>query len=315
MLRSRFALAALVILIAAALTVPAFAGTIDWKEPKDYDSYGENNSGAAVAPFKFSLKNPIVDNLPAWNKARKSGVYTRYGAGWAGPCGCEPYDVISHANGYAGCYDYITNSACGNSQDGDEWAKWTPAIRYPGTYEVWISFVCTENRANPAIYEVHHADGVDYFKVVQNVFGCGMHEVPGSQLVWAYLGDYRFNAGKPRGFVKLVNSDVSGHSDCADAAGFKLKKLARFAVSGTVSTAGETPAPLAGVTITYPLGSGDKEVTTGEDGTYSFRVPFGWAGTLTPSLEGHTFDPSSIEVEKITGPLPDQDFTATPDTP
>ena len=46
---------------------------------------------------------------------------------------------------------------------------------------------------------------------------------------------------------------------------------------------------IAGVTINYDGGS----TVSGEDGVYSFVVPAGWSGTVTPSLTGYMFSPEN----------------------
>lgn len=62
-------------------------------------------------------------------------------------------------------------------------------------------------------------------------------------------------------------------------------------ISYTIS--GKT-AP-GGVTLTFAPNSGAAQtVTSDAQGNYSLTLPFGWAGTVTPSLSGHTFRPSSI---------------------
>ena len=63
------------------------------------------------------------------------------------------------------------------------------------------------------------------------------------------------------------------------------------------------------VTLTIEDGE-TKTLISGEDGDYSFTVPYGWDGTVTPSAFGYYFNPSSKEYEHVTTDLIDQDFTA-----
>ena len=75
-------------------------------------------------------------------------------------------------------------------------------------------------------------------------------------------------------------------------------------ISGQVTVNG---SPLAGVTITYDT---DASVQTNTAGQYSITINYGKTVVLTPSLEGYTFTPESIECENVTGNLTGKDFVA-----
>lgn len=82
-----------------------------------------------------------------------------------------------------------------------------------------------------------------------------------------------------------------------------------YTISGTVSNeTGRTG--MDGVTITFFDGiSLHTEVTAG-GGLYSYTVPIGWTGTITPSVNGYFFTPAFVAV----GPLASnvtRDFTAS----
>ncbi len=66
-------------------------------------------------------------------------------------------------------------------------------------------------------------------------------------------------------------------------------------------------AGISGATITYTGNS----ITADSSGNYIFTVPHGWSGTITPSMVGYTFNPSSIDVPAVTANVTGQDFTAT----
>jgi alpha-tubulin suppressor-like RCC1 family protein len=57
-----------------------------------------------------------------------------------------------------------------------------------------------------------------------------------------------------------------------------------FSISGSVG--------VAGATLGYTDGT-PKTVTSGPDGTYEIAIPYGWSGTVTPSLTGYVFSPAS----------------------
>jgi len=75
-------------------------------------------------------------------------------------------------------------------------------------------------------------------------------------------------------------------------------------ISGTVTEGG---LPLAGVVMSGLPGS----PVTASDGTYNDTVSDGWSGTVTPTLAGYTFTPSSIPYSNVTADLPGQDYEAT----
>jgi hypothetical protein len=58
-------------------------------------------------------------------------------------------------------------------------------------------------------------------------------------------------------------------------------------------------------TVSYTGGS----VTTGEYGIYSFTVPFGWSGTVTPSNPDYVFSPQDRSYTNVTTDQPHQDYT------
>ncbi|MCP4219014.1 MAG: BACON domain-containing protein [bacterium] len=77
----------------------------------------------------------------------------------------------------------------------------------------------------------------------------------------------------------------------------------QFTISGTVFDADDQG--LAGVTIAV---SGESPITTSAGGTYSFAVNGGWVGTITPSLTGSTFTPTSRTVGPVGVNYDRQDF-------
>ena len=74
----------------------------------------------------------------------------------------------------------------------------------------------------------------------------------------------------------------------------------QYAISGN--------ADVTGATITYTGGS----TTTGTGGDYSFSVPSGWSGTVTPSFTGYTFTPASRNYSNVMADQTSQDYAATP---
>jgi len=66
-------------------------------------------------------------------------------------------------------------------------------------------------------------------------------------------------------------------------------------------------AGVAGAALTYPGGS----ATADGSGTYSFKVPRGWSGTVTPSKTGYLFSPTNRTYTNVTTDQAAQHYTAT----
>jgi YVTN family beta-propeller protein len=85
-------------------------------------------------------------------------------------------------------------------------------------------------------------------------------------------------------------------------------------VGGTVTAYGK---PLAGVSITYQADTTayqSSTAVTDNNGNYYFIVSTGWSGTITPSLIGYTFTPTSNWIPAVTTGAT-QNFTAVITSP
>ena len=69
-------------------------------------------------------------------------------------------------------------------------------------------------------------------------------------------------------------------------------------------------AGIAGATLTTSDGD---TVTADASGDYALVVSSGWSGTVTPTLTGYTFSPTTITVTSIAANTTGQDFVATAD--
>lgn len=68
-------------------------------------------------------------------------------------------------------------------------------------------------------------------------------------------------------------------------------------------------AGAAGVKLSY-LDGIQKTVSADSRGYYSFKVPENWSGTVSPSLSGYTFNPSSRSYARLSSDQSKQDYTA-----
>lgn len=84
------------------------------------------------------------------------------------------------------------------------------------------------------------------------------------------------------------------------------------AAVGTYTVSGNLG--ITGAAVTYNGTTSGSATISGSD--YSFTVPYGWTGTITPSKAGATFTPTSLTVSSpgVIADLPSQNFTAVINT-
>jgi parallel beta-helix repeat protein len=70
-------------------------------------------------------------------------------------------------------------------------------------------------------------------------------------------------------------------------------------------------AGAAGVTLSYNDGT-PKTATANSAGNYSFTIPTGWSGTVTPSLAGYAFTPSARSYTNVRSDQTAQNYSAQP---
>jgi len=100
--------------------------------------------------------------------------------------------------------------------------------------------------------------------------------------------------------ISTFGQDEHGELYLADYGGGTIYRIAAAElISGN---AGD-----AGITLHYNDG-GAKTVTSGSNGRYSFKVPYHWSGTVTPTKAGVTFNPSSRTYSSITASQTNQNY-------
>jgi photosystem II stability/assembly factor-like uncharacterized protein len=77
------------------------------------------------------------------------------------------------------------------------------------------------------------------------------------------------------------------------------------AISGRISD--DQGKSVAGVSIA----AGNIRIGTDSEGGYSLSVPFGWSGTITPTLGNHEFSPKSVSLKSVQNTTPNIDFVGT----
>jgi len=79
-------------------------------------------------------------------------------------------------------------------------------------------------------------------------------------------------------------------------------------ISGYVKTS--DGKPIKGVTITFSNNGGS--TITYSNGYYIKFVPYGWSGTVTPSKQGYTFNPTYRSYSNVTSKQTNQNYTGIP---
>jgi hypothetical protein len=69
-------------------------------------------------------------------------------------------------------------------------------------------------------------------------------------------------------------------------------------------------AGVASAVLSYVIGTTNKTVTADSIGSYSFKVPYNWSGTVTPSKSGYIFTPKSATFTNLTASQTIQNFAA-----
>jgi Leucine-rich repeat (LRR) protein len=104
------------------------------------------------------------------------------------------------------------------------------------------------------------------------------------------------------GFTPATRSYTAGSSNLSGEN--YVAALVTLSISGNAGT--------GNATISF---TGGTPITSAADGSYTITVPYGWAGTVTPSKNGYTFNPASRDYSSAPGPvlsdLAGQNYAAT----
>src|SRR5574341_612915 len=180
----------------------------------------------------------------------------------------------------------------------------------------------TASVSGPEIWNSFASSGIDY-SVVQggcaSISGasCGGHNLSSNPQLSA-LGNYGgptqtvallsgssaidtgTNSGCPstdqRGYPRPVDGNGDGTAIC-DIGAFEYQP-SNVNVSGNVG--------VAGATLTYTGGS----TTADSSGNYTITVPYGWSGTVTPSLSCYTFSPTPMNYTNVASNQTNQNYIA-----
>jgi hypothetical protein len=104
---------------------------------------------------------------------------------------------------------------------------------------------------------------------------------------------------------QVIAFNQAGNSAPSNLAG--VNGPTQVQVAGTITTV-VGAAPLAGVTVTFSNGGGT--TTTNASGAYTATLPYGWTGTVTPTLAGYLFTPAVRSYTNVIVNAFAQNFTA-----
>jgi len=131
--------------------------------------------------------------------------------------------------------------------------------------------------------------------------------LPGSPAIDA--GDSSDYFTDQRGYSRPVDiPGVANVSDGADIGAYEFNDS--YSISGAITYGG---IGMPGVTLTFSNNGGS--TVTDSNGHYSHPVLYNWSGAVTPTNEGYTFTPASINYTTVTANLSDQDYNAASITP
>jgi hypothetical protein len=116
-------------------------------------------------------------------------------------------------------------------------------------------------------------------------------------------GDFTLLSSSPnidRGvLLPGINDDFSGNAPDVGA----YESVSEYTISGNTG--------VGGVVLSYIYGT-SKTVISQADGSYSFQVPSGWSGTVTPSKSGYIFSPTNRTYTNVAEDQTAQDYSAIP---
>ena len=102
--------------------------------------------------------------------------------------------------------------------------------------------------------------------------------------------------------VRAVNTGGTTYSNGSPTADWSFRTKSSSVISGN--------AGVSGATLSYTDGI-EKAVTSQPDGSYSFQIPPGWSGTVTPTHTCYTFSPANRSYSNLAGNQGAQNYTPT----
>ncbi|MEN6408785.1 MAG: hypothetical protein ABFD44_03635, partial [Anaerolineaceae bacterium] len=118
----------------------------------------------------------------------------------------------------------------------------------------------------------------------------------------------------PEGWTGIITPSLAGYEFAPSSREYTTPVVGNLTGEDYTATAilltisGNTGEP--GVTLSYVVDSAPQTATADGLGDYSFKVPYNWSGTVTPSLAGYTFSPTDRTYTNITLDQPNENYVA-----
>ena len=195
-----------------------------------------------------------------------------------------------------------------NGGTGDAGAMWTTGeIFRNNTSKIAVAVLATTATG----FRVHIVSGVNIYYITGNI---GLSNVtvsyPGGSTTTDGTGKYIFPV--PSGWSGTVTPSKAGYTFSpvnrsysnvtTDQLGKSYTGSSFYSISGNTG--------VSGVTLSYTDDS-PKTVISQANGSYSFLVPFGWTGLVTPSHPCYSFTPANRGYNNLAGNQTAQSFTPT----
>jgi hypothetical protein len=141
------------------------------------------------------------------------------------------------------------------------------------------------------------------------VGGAGLYYVDGTSKMVTSTSDGSYSISVPRGWSGTVTPSLAGVTFTPVSRGYANVTSDQTSqnYTATITISGNVGVP--GVALSYTDGT-LKTVSSQADGGYSFKVPVGWSGTITPSRPCYTFSPANLTYNSISANQTGQDYTA-----
>ncbi len=150
---------------------------------------------------------------------------------------------------------------------------------------------------NPVIAHVDGATTAGHFIVITG------YESDGSEASHFKVNDPN-NSTTNRSFENYS-------STCNSLRLFNNTDYSMYTINGNITDASNNP--LANVNLEFSHNTFDYSTTTDESGNYSYYMIGGWSGTVTPTLNGHTFSPTTRSYTSLNSNQTNQNYQASVD--
>ena len=193
--------------------------------------------------------------------------------------------------------------------------RWTPTQTYPtsGTYYWRVAIEDADGRRGPFVGSIIIVNNGTYFSIFGNAgVGGATLSYTGGSVSADSSGNY--SIAVPTGWSGTVTPSKPGYVFSPPNRTYSnvtTDQLAQNYTATPLTTVISGNAGASGVTLSYTDGT-PKTVTSDGVGNYSITVPYGWSGSVTPSLASDVFCPASQPYYNVTSNKTSQNYAHAP---